>query len=86
METKVKVDVLLPCPWCGKVPKVSEFAFGGHPFFGIRCCYADIGRKWPKEVAIEAWNKRQMTSAGDVALSALRSSQGGREGDEGEGK
>ena len=49
---------LKPCPFCGRTPKPQEISFGGHPFFIIRCCYVDVGRKWPREEAITAWNTR----------------------------
>ena len=63
-------EVLLPCPWCGKVPKVQTYAIikTKERRFGVWCDNGN-GEKCPmlaietlpfetRNEAIAAWNKR----------------------------
>lgn len=55
---------LLPCPHCGKIPKViHEKMYGWNWVYIVKCdCGAEIYARYAqKERAIEAWNEGDIT-------------------------
>jgi Lar family restriction alleviation protein len=59
---------LLPCPFCGALPRIVENKMNMREIlYGVLCCdsehhTASVGYFYSIEAAIEAWNRR----AGDI--------------------
>lgn len=56
-------DIVLPCPFCGKQPYVSEFSNGwsadcDNDLCLVKPCVNEMFHK--KEQVIEAWNTRKV--------------------------
>ena len=60
-------DDLKPCPWCGRVPVLTDISGGGDPAYWVECDHCDAAG--PADMSglisrtVGAWNRRPVEEA-----------------------